>query len=383
MSKKLKVVHIISGLGQGGAENALYQLLSHQSSSIKSTVISLTGLGVYGKSLNQIGVPVVTLDMPDGQINFSGLVRLWKELRKNKPNIDQTWMYHADLIGGVIARLAGCKHVFWGIVHFNLDRSVTKPSTRFVAKLCALSSAFIPYKIISCAFAAVDIHVSFGYKKNQFVVIPLGYDLSQIEHSPQSKLAIRNSYHIPESQIVVGCVARWHPQKDHRNLFLALNELKNDRQDWVCVLVGPGMTEENGELTSLLEEIGLGEPHILKMGIVENINDAYSAMDLFVLSSCGEAFPNVLAEAMACELPCVATDVGDTNLIIADTGWIVPANNPLSLAAAISEAMMTFGDTQSWKERKSRCRLSIENNFSILKTVRLYEEAWHSSDRLK
>ena len=106
-------------------------------------------------------------------------------------------------------------------------------------------------------------------------------------------------------------------------------------------------------------------------------------MDLFVLSSCGEAFPNVLAEAMACELPCVATDVGDTNLIIADTGWIVPANNPLSLAAAISEAMMTFGDTQSWKERKSRCRLSIENNFSILKTVRLYEEAWHSSDRLK
>jgi glycosyltransferase involved in cell wall biosynthesis len=105
-----------------------------------------------------------------------------------------------------------------------------------------------------------------------------------------------------------------------------------------------------------------------------------NTLDVHVLSSSTEAFPNVLAEAMACGTPCVTTDVGDAALIVDDTGWVVEPKNPCALADGLKQALDSMTDRVDWLKRQSRCRERIVNNFSIEQMVKAYRQVWHQAD---
>lgn len=372
----MKIVHIISGLTQGGAESALFRLLTYSpSTDIKHIVVSLTGTDIYGPKLEAEGIKVFALGIPRRCITFKGLRSLWVIIRNEKPDVVQTWMYHSDLIGGIVAKLAGVKKIVWGVVHFNLGKDVTPLSTRIVAKLCAFVSGFIPDTIISCSEKAIGVHRMIGYS-NKFRYIPLGFDMNELVFDQTSREVVRNKWGLIEQDVIIGCVARWDPQKDHKNLVLAFALVTKQYPGVKCVLIGPKMNLENEELIQMVHEVYGSEKNLILTGIADSIPSAMNALDLHILPSLGEAFPNVVAEAMGCGIPCVVTDVGDASIIVADTGWVVPPSDPKSLALAIETAIGEMYDSEGWQTRKRACRNRILENFSMEKMISQYADIW-------
>jgi len=372
---KKKVLHIITGLNNGGAEGVLYRLCSKDTKH-RHFVISLTDKGKYGSLLEQVGINVCCLNISKSRVTLNGLIKLRHLLREFKPDIVQTWMYHADLIGGVLARLSGIRNICWGIRHTNLEPGKSKRSTILIARTCARLSKWAPQCIICCANKAAEVHGALGYDASKLVVIPNGYDLSVFKPYPEDGLRLRQELNLPTTLPLIGMVARFDPQKDHAGLIKALKHLAMMGVDFRCILVGTGMEESNTDLRSWIESAGLSE-HIHLLGPRNDISKVMNALDIHILSSeGGEAFPNVLAEAMACETPCVTTDVGDAASIVGDTGWVVPPGQPEMLANAIIRALQERLDETAWSARCAAARSRIAENFSVDTMVRAYGQVW-------
>lgn len=371
-----KILHIITGLSDGGAEAVLYRLCQFDKKN-QHIVISLMDQGKYGPLLEDMGVQVYCLDMPAGKVRIAALINLYRLIREIKPDVVQTWMYHADLIGGVIARLAGIRNVFWNIRHTTLESGKSKRSTILIAKLCAHLSRFIPEGIVCCAQKAVTVHSELGYEVSKMTVIGNGYDLEVFNPSNDLMVRFRNELNVESGTVVLGMVGRFDPQKDHFGLLSALSIVKSRVPDFKFALIGRDLNSANTALNNEIEKLDL-ESNIILLDQRTDIASVMHGLDFHILSSAfGEAFPNVLAEAMASETPCVTTDVGDAALIVADTGWVVPAKDPQALAKAMLEAMEEKqNNPQAWQARKQACRERIVNNFSIEKMVEGYHQAW-------
>lgn len=368
-------LHIITGLSDGGAEAVLYRLCA-QDAGGRHSVISLTDAGKYGPLLEEaLEVPVICLDMPRGRVTLSGLQRLWSALRTGKPDVVQTWMYHADLLGGVAARLAGRRNVVWGIHNTTLEPGKSRRSTMAVARVCAWLSGVVPRRIVCCAERSVTVHADLGYDRRRMRVVPNGYDLTVFRPDATAGAAVRRELGVDDNEALVGFVARHDPQKDHDTLLLALKALADRGLRPSCLLVGSGLDAANAPLVRRIDDLGLsGQVRLL--GRRNDIPAVMNALDLHLMSSAfGEAFPNVLAEAMACGTPCVSTDVGDAAAIVGDTGWIVPPRDPAALAQAVALALQERG-APSWARRRAAARERVETRFSIARMVDSYHAVW-------
>ncbi|MCC6917108.1 glycosyltransferase [Nitrosomonas sp.] len=369
----MKTVHIISGLNDGGAEAVLYRLCSSDQA-VKHHVISLMDEGKYGSLLCRAGVEVSCLNMPRGRVTAGGLWQLWRLLRQSRPQAVQTWMYHADLVGGVIARLTGIRQVFWGVHHTALDTGQSRRSTIRVAGLCARISARVPSAIICCAQKALEVHRNLGYAPEKLRVIPNGYDLVRFRVDGAARARLRAEWNTGDCWLM-GMVGRFDPQKDHKNLLDALAIIKSHGVDFYCVLVGHGLDQSNTQLTAWLAERNLTR-EVRLLGQRTDIPDVMNALDVHVLSSSSEAFPNVVAEAMACGTPVVVTDVGDAALIVGETGWIVPPKDPKALADALLQARAAMRDGTVWQARCAAARQRVEIHFSLERMIERYHLAW-------
>lgn len=373
----MRILHIITGLNNGGAEGALYRLTtSDRRSGNQHFVVSLMGRGVYADRLEQAGHGVECLFMPRGRITFRGVLKLYRHIKTLHPDIIQTWLYHADLIGGLIARLAGNKTVVWGIRHSNVDAGKNKRLTFLTMKVCALLSSFIPTSIACCSERAVPLHQNIGYRADKFTVIPNGYAMDRVKPDLTARSRIRHELGIDDQTVVLGMVARYDPEKDHENLLQALSLLTQSLPAFTCLLTGNGMSLDNAELTTLIHDAGV-QRSIRLLGPRDDIPSILNALDIHVLSSRSEAFPNVVAEAMACGTPCVSTDVGDARLIIGSTGWLVPHGDPAALAKAIMIALCERrANPRQWIARQERCREHILEKYDIEKMVLAYDKLW-------
>lgn len=378
MTRPLKVAHIITCLGDGGAEASLFRLSIHDAAS-RHVVLSLMGPGKYGPLLENAGVSVYCLGMPKGRLSFFGLWRLWRLLRSERPDVVQTWMYHADLVGGIVARIAGIRRIFWGIRHSDLSLEKTRRSTMVVAKACALLSRWVPLGIICCAQKALEAHKALGYASHKMRVIPNGFDLNTFQPDTQARTRLRTEFGVAPELPLLGMVGRFDPQKDHVNLFRALAVLKEGGHDFRCLLAGSGVDGSIALLTNMLKELGL-QDEVLLLGPRTDIPAFMNALDVHVLSSCSEAFPNVLAEAMACGTPCVTTDVGDAAVIVGDAGWIVPPSNPRALADALGDALRSLRHPESWSRLQLKARQRIAENFQINTMVEKFNRVWNAED---
>lgn len=370
----MRILHIITSLEDGGAEAALARLCIHDSEN-DHHVVSLMSEGKYSHLLRNAGVDTYCLNMNRGRFSVRACIDLWKLVRSCKPDVVQTWMYHANLIGGLVARSAGVKNVCWGIHHSNLAAGTVKKSTILTAKLGALLSKFLPRRIISCSHRAAEVHQRLGYDGRIIVTIENGYELNRFSPDAVHRSAVRAAWGIPDNVPLIGMVARFDPQKDHKNLFETLEIVATKHPDVRCVLVGIGMDEANTTLVNETMPCRLSSRVILA-GQRDDIPAVMNALDIHVLSSLGEAFPNVLAEAMACGTPCVTTDVGDAGFIVGSTGWIAPPKNPVRLAECIIAAIDELANTGEWSSRKDHCRRRVAECFSIERMVSLYRKVW-------
>jgi len=369
----MRILHVITGLNNGGAEAVLYRLTSdvrHQ-----HQVISLMHPGTYGPLLKARGITVYSLGLPRGQIRLGALMRLWRLIRRIRPDVIQTWMYHSDLLGSIVGYLAGVQSIVWGIRNSRLDAK-SPGATRAVVKLLAKLSGISPRSIVSCSEDALQVHIALGYRREKIVVIPNGYDVSALAPDPAARARVRAEIGISDDTFVFGMVGRWDLQKDHETLCLALERLSASPGRWRCVLVGPGMTAMNAELAALLYRMHVGDRVVL-LGPRNDIPAIMNALDAHVLSSAfGEAFPNVVAEAMACGTPCVVTDVGDARLIIADTGWFAPVRDPAKLAERLEEAMTAARVPAEWSRRREACRERIVREFPLQLMMDRFHDVW-------
>lgn len=367
------VLHIITALNNGGAEAALYRLCSRDRTAIHH-VVSLMDHGKYGSMLEEAGVPVTTLSLPRGRVTIAGLWQLWRFIRRLKPDVIQTWMYHANLIGGLAGHLAGHRNISWGIHHASLSRGETRRSTIWVARICAWLSSRIPKRIICCAERSRLVHETLGYNSERMRVITNGYDVSVFRPDKRAGRAIRRELLLDSSTPLIGFVARFDPIKDHETLFAALSILKHHENSPSCILVGTGMNRANSSLVERIAFYGLAE-RVHLLGERRDIPAIMNALDLHVLSSVSEAFPNVLAEAMACGTPCVSTDVGDAASIIATTGLVVPVGSPEELANAIRELLIER-HKPIWNVRKNAALHVIRERYTVERMIQTYHDTW-------
>jgi glycosyltransferase involved in cell wall biosynthesis len=366
------IVHIITGLGQGGAESMLEKLILAarlEDPSITHEVISLGSMGEIGPRLVLAGVPVraLRLNQPTGAL--VGLPTLVAWLRAAGPHaVVQTWMYHADLIGGIAAWIAGQRRVIWNIRQTGLELGDISRATRSVVRVCAALSRRLPKKIVCNARAAIPAHAALRYHTEHFEVIPNGFDTSKFTRQSEARPALRKNWRIADDEIVIGMVARFDPQKDHSNFVAAAAMVASEVPAARFVLVGRGI-RKNPDLTEHIARIGLSSRFVLE----EQRGDmpaVMSALDVFCLSSRAEGFPNVLGEAMACETPAVSTDAGDARMLIGDDALIAQAGDPAALAACILRAARLPPSQRAELGRRQRSR--IESEFNITQIWRRY-----------
>lgn len=340
----------------------LFRLVERLSGELEQHVISLTNRGQIGERIASLGVPVMAMGLSRSFPNPLALPKLTWQIRRLRPAVVQTWMYHADFLGGLAARLAGVRAVIWGIRHNDLTPGKIRRRTRLVVALCARLSWHIPLRIVSCSQAAVGTHVSLGYNPTRFVVIPNGFDLERFRPDEFARSIVRAELGIPKDAPLIGLIARFDPQKNHALFFTAAGLLHRRRPDVHFLLAGRGVEPANPEIARWIHEAGVGGvTHLL--GERQDVPRLMAALDIASSSSWGEAFPNVLGEAMACGVPCVATDTGDAALIVGDTGCIVPRDDPEALARAWEKLLAL--STEQRRALGERARARIAEHFEI------------------
>jgi len=334
-------------------------------------VISLTTNGEIGPYIEALRIPVHAIGMKPGIPGPLKFMRLVKLLREFRPDVVHTWMYHADLLGGLAARLAGIRAVTWGIRNSDLSPDLSKNTTLMAVKACALVSAWLPQRILSCSERARAVHVAAGYRADKFVLIPNGFDLDRFVPDEAARVSVRDELGLPSDALIVGLIARNDPQKNHAGFVEAVVRVHRAMPEVHFVLAGTGIDPSNGPLVQAIEQVGLRDCFHL-LGRREDIPCLMASLDVLASSSFGEAFPNVLGEAMACAVPCVVTDVGDSAEIVGDTGRVVASGDMAGLAHHLVELLqlpmvqrLVLG---------ARARERVQAKFEIGDVARRYQD---------
>lgn len=355
----MRVVHLITGLEVGGAETMLWKLLSVlDSKEFEALVVSLVPPGPMGARIANLGIRVESLGLRRGLPDPGAILRLARLLRAYGPDLLQTWMYHADLLGALAAPLAGRPVLVWNIRQSDLDPRLTRRGTRLVARLGAVLSRWAPARIVCCSERARDVHRTLGYRDDRMTVIPNGFDLARFRPDPQARAQIRAGLGVPNEAPLLGLVARLDPQKDLGTFIEAARLVRARRPDCRLLLCGQGLDPSNRELVAAISEAGLTDSANL-LGLRSDTPKVFAALDLLVSSSAyGEGFPNVIGEAMACGVPCAATDVGDSAAIVADTGLAVPPRDPEALAVGILRLLAEGPEELAGRGEAARARIA-------------------------
>jgi glycosyltransferase involved in cell wall biosynthesis len=378
---KARVVHIIADLDVGGAEQVLLQLLrTLEGAPANHAVISLSSIGAIGQRIQAIGVEVEAVGLRGGGVRgaLGGLARLWRAVRRHRQSVVQTWMYHADLIGGLVARVNGMR-VVWG-VHTGALPPRPGVVMRFGLRAAAGLSRVVPTCIVCCSETSRDVQLELGYDPRRMIVIPNGFD--PVDEMPvDARREVRARLGIPADAPVVTRVARFHPQKDHASMAAAMVRVWEKLPDSHLVLVGEGMDSGNQDLHRLFGPAA-SRPELHHLGQLdpEDVLSVLIASDVAVSSSAfGEGLPLVVGEAIGAGVPVVVTDVGDVRSLVESPGQVVPPRDPGALADAI---IQTLGlSTEERESRTQTARARLASHFGLDAMARRYEAVYEQVAR--
>ncbi|MGB8274591.1 MAG: glycosyltransferase [Alphaproteobacteria bacterium] len=359
------VMHVITGLYTGGAERMLSQLaLYEQRRGLSPVVVTLLGGGALADHLAHNGVEVFSLGMTRGQPDPVAAWRLARFIRRRRPDVIQSWMYHADFMATIALLVSGRRRAtrfYWGIRCSNMDLRDYGAGLRIVVDACSWMAA-IPDAVIANSFQGREFHRRLGYRPRRFLVIDNGVDTTLYRPDDEAREKIRRGLGIPNDVFVVASVARVDPMKGHTVLLDALGRLPG-----VAVLAIGDKTEELPE-----------RPGLYRLGERRDVPELLAASDAFVSSSLyGEGFSNAVVEAMAAGLPAVVTDVGDSRRIVGDTGIVVPPGDPESLARAMK--VLANEEPEVRTERRRRARQRVEAHFSLAHSMEAFDALYRGT----
>jgi glycosyltransferase involved in cell wall biosynthesis len=340
-------MHVISGLGTGGAEAMLVQLVQAlKARGFEQSVVSVSNHSEKADAIRDAGVPLDFLHVTSMWNAAGGIYRLTRLIRDRKPDVLQGWMYHGDLFAAAANLIVpGSRRLYWGV----RASDTVQGGYGWLVRLCARLSR-LPELIVANSQSGLDFHCAQGYRPRRAEVIPNGVDIEKFHPDLATRSALRQEFGLPQDAIVAIHVARLDPMKDHATFLKAMRMLPAFRG----LLVGAGT-----------ETLDLPD-NVRALGLRTDVARLYRFADIVVSSSAfAEGFSNILAEGMSCGLVPVATDVGDARLIVGDTGEIVPVRDPDALAQALSRAAAS----SDLAARKARARARIVENFTLERAV--------------
>lgn len=375
MMTPIPITYLITELDLGGAQSVLYRLLSQlDRQKYAPVVICLyNGDRSAAQLIRQLGFPVYDLRM-SVPWRFDVLWRLYKLLRQERPFLLHCWMFHANLLGRVVGRLARVpviitarRNVEIGGPRRELIKRYTRNLDDAVIAVCELA------RQVEIERTAVD--------PAKVITIYNGIDLlSSISDMMPDKL--RSDLAIPPGSPVVICVSRLHPQKGHDDLLAAWQQVTAVYPRAYLLIVG------DGERRLELEEMVAKRPLLSQVrfsGQRTDIPDLLALSSLFVLPSLWEGLPNVILEAMAAELPVVATAVGGTPELVIDgvTGRLVPPRDATALAEAVLSLLRDPGQAaQMGRNGRQRVIDQFSLDKMVAQTEALYETLLEEKMRL-
>nr|WP_281408411.1 glycosyltransferase [Rhizobium sp. ERR1071] len=365
----------MTGLNVGGAERLMQTLIAKSDRSrFKHNVVSLTSIGALGQQLLDADVPVSNLGLPSMRTAVNRLSAVRRVL--SDADVIHTWMYHANLIGGALKPRG--RPLLWSLHATELEAQYTKVATRMMVTLGQWLSRSLPQETVYCSPSSKAYHAHIGYDMSRAVIINNGIDTARFQSSASDRQRLRAAWNL-DGKIVIGNVARWHPQKDHATLLEAFAQAQRGNNALHLVLVGDGLTAENVQLVALIRKLNI-EAHVSLVGLMRDIPAVLSALDIFIMSSAfGEALPLALCEAMACKLPAIVTNVGECPNVVANCGWVVPPAEANQLAKAM-EAASGMPEAER-AAMGSRAREHVLAQFDIEDCTRHYEELYVSLRR--
>lgn len=371
----MKILHIIIGLNVGGAENALKRLIeSHLTTpNYQHSVISLTTIGKIGTQLQELGIKIYTLEITsfwNAPLKFLNLIKI---IKNNQPDIVHSWMYHADLLGGIAAYLTKHK-IIWSIrnTHATVG-SGTASFTKYIMLTCAWLSKYIPKKIVCVANSAISSHNKYDHSK--MLVIPNGYDTEKIikQSNNISRETFRSSLGIDSNAIVIGSVGRFNDYKDFPTFIETASLLLTAYDNLKFLLIGRNVDTNNNALMILINKT-IDPSAFLLLGERNDIPVCLKAMDIFCLHSISEGFPNVLGEAMCIGVPCITTDAGDAALMVRNAKLVSPISDPTALAEKV-KSIITLSPEER-HEIGAELQRIIKTDYSLQNMQQSYEKLY-------
>lgn len=364
----IKIFFLIRSLNVGGTERQLVELVKGlDKTRFHITVGLFYDQGALREEIKGIeGVNLLSLDKK-GRWDLAGFgFRLARVLRELRPDILYSLLPEANIAGLIEGRMLRIPRIVWGLRASNMDTSRYNWLSGVSIRLCAWLSRF-PDLIIVNSHSGRAYHVEIGYKSSRMTVIPNGIDTERFMPNRAAGLKLRSEWNINEKAVVIGLAARLDPMKDHKTFLKAAEIIKQRLQNVYFVCIGSGAESYAVELRALAESMGITE-NVLWLGERSDMPDVYNAFDIATSSSSfGEGFSNAIGEAMACGIPCVATDVGDSALIVGDTGIVTPIRDAQALAEGWMTIIRGLKDNSGYSAHMVRER--IVSNFSSGKAV--------------
>lgn len=360
----MHIYFLIRSLETGGAERQLVELVKNiNPARYIVTVAMFYDLGHFRQELQGLNhVRLVSLNKSGRWDTMPFFLRLIQEIRASDAQIIHGYLDVANIYALLAGRFTNRKVVF-GVRNTNMDFSRYDWTAFATYRLSAWLSHFAN-QVIYNSQAGLAYHIENGFSPRNGLVIPNGIDVNRFKGDAESRKRLRAEWHIADNELLVGHVGRLDPMKDHSNFLQAAAKIKEKIPQANFVCVGAGPPEKQAELQQMSSLLGL-EDRVRWTGVQRDMVAVYNALDILVNSSFTESFPNVVAEAMACKVPCVVTDAGDSALIVAGTGRVVPPGDP----AALSEAMLEFLSLPA-RQREAygvRARQRILEQFSVEK----------------
>jgi glycosyltransferase involved in cell wall biosynthesis len=372
----MKIVHCITGLTPDGAQRMLLRVArSLNTMGFENRVISLGSPHPFGEEFEKNGIPVSFLGLRSNVRGIAGIRTLRALLREESPHILQGWMYHGNLLLS-LARptLATGSPVVWNIRRGMDDYRERKMMTRWVVKASAQLSK-TPEKIVYCTEESRRQHEEFGFDSRKGIVIGNGFDAQRFRPRPEARRQIREKLGFTDETVVIGNVGRYDVAKGRTFLIDAFAMIHRLYPHARLMLVGRGLNDENLALKNRLQELGISK-NVVLYGESSAIEEVYPAFDVMCSSSVAEGFPNVVAEAMLSELPCVATNTGNTRKLLEGVGFVVPSRDPQLLSEALGDMCARSPEARSAMGRLSRER--IARMYSLETVAAQYAQLYRS-----
>ncbi|MBI5478560.1 MAG: glycosyltransferase [Deltaproteobacteria bacterium] len=350
---------LVPALGYGGAERQLVALargLHERGHRVRVTTF-YSG-GPLENELHDAGVPVLSVHKRHRWDVVRQLVQIIRIARREAPLILHGYTSEPNILAVLLKPLLPGTVTVLGVRNSDMQLARYEPLTRFTFRLERMLARFADLAIVN-SNAGRDYAARSGFPTDRLAVIPNGIDLDRFRSDPRARPRVRAEWGVAAAEVLVGMVGRLDPMKDHETLVRAAAITLPTHPELRFVCVGDGSVDERARIGRLGDEVGVGGRLTLVAGR-DDMHAVYSAFDVLVSSSAfGEGFPNVVAEAMACSVPCVVTDVGDSADIVGDTGEVVPPRDPAALAGGLERLLPHAAEAGARARKRVAARFGV------------------------